>query len=287
MLQWYNGVLAQYSRPLIPDIDIDLNVDLESRSRSRATSTQRVQRSDVGWGEGEGEGRDRGQEWGAGQSESEDEGYSSTMRQGQGQGQGQREGRMSSWGEGGVYSLESGPKSPHTRFRSGTDIFLVLYHFFGPVLLTCGPKSLQIDPKRVSFSPRSLGEMKSNVQYVFALLDMLQVDVLWTAEEWIAKSDSSFLILQLNSIHALCRDRQCAVPLADTLQAIPGVTSGPLGKPLVVGLIFADTPTPPPIRTPQFHPLSSSPSTGTGTGTFKVRHKQRVAQCSIVQYSRA
>ena len=137
-------------------------------------------------------------------------------------------------------------ESPQEHFRSGTDIFCILYHFYGPCVVSDGFKVLPIDPSRVFFSPRSLSDMRSNVSYVFDILETLGLDVFWTVDEWINLDETCFMILQLSKVHDLCRNKQCVLPLADTLKLTPGITSGPFGRPLIVGLCFADTPVPPP-----------------------------------------
>lgn len=140
--------------------------------------------------------------------------------------------------------------SPQQHFRTGTDLFCIIYHFFGPTLLfpasslPCRP--LLVDPSRIYFEPLTMSEMRVNVSYVFNLLEVLGVDVMWTVDEWVSIDDPSFCILLLSKVYMLCKDRRCALPLADTLTASPGITSGPLGVPYVVGLVFADTPPPPP-----------------------------------------
>ena len=148
--------------------------------------------------------------------------------------------------------------SPHEHFRSGTDLFCILYHFYGPCMVSDGTNELLIDPSRVFFSPTSLPDMRSNVSYVFDLLEILGVDVFWTVDEWINVEETTFKILQLSKVHELCRERQCVVPLADTLTLTPGITSGPFGRPLIVGLRFIDTPAPPPPLPPPMPPLTRS-----------------------------
>ena len=158
--------------------------------------------------------------------------------------------------------------SPQQHFRTGTDLFCIIYHFFGPALLfpasslPCRP--LLVDPFRIYFEPLTMSEMRVNVSYVFNLLEVLGVDVMWTVDEWVSIDDSSFCILLLSKVYMLCKDRRCAVPLADTLTASPGITSGPLGIPYVVGLVFADTPPPPPPPScySSSHPSTSSLCTG-------------------------
>ena len=115
---------------------------------------------------------------------------------------------------------------------------------------------MKIDPSRIHFDPLTLACVRSNVSYVFDLLEMLGVDLFWTVEEWMTMDDCTFLLLQLSYLYTLCRMKQCALPLADTLTATAGITSGPLGMPIVVGLIFADTPcAPPPLPLPPPPPL--------------------------------
>ena len=136
-------------------------------------------------------------------------------------------------------------ESSHEHFRTGTDIFCILYHFYGPCVVSDGINIISIDPSRVFFSPRSLPDMRSNVSYVFDILETLGLDVFWTVDEWINLDETCFMVLQLSKLYDLCRDRQCVLPLADTLKLTPGITSGPFGRPLIVGLCFADTPAPP------------------------------------------
>jgi hypothetical protein len=163
--------------------------------------------------------------------------------------------------------------SPQHHFRTGTDLFCVIYHFYGPALLHPAPslpsRPLLVDPSRMYFEPLTMSELRANVSYVFNLLEVLGVDVIWTVDEWVSLDDQAFCILQLSKVYAHCKDRRCAVPLADPVTAAPGLTSGPLGLPLVVGLVFADTPPPPPPST-----STSNCHSGARTDACTSRHRR-------------
>lgn len=185
-------------------------------------------------------------------------------------------------GERGVQRCQGDKQiSPQHHFRTGTDLFCVIYHFYGPALLYPAPslpsRPLLIDPSRLYFEPLTMSELRANVSYVFNLLEVLGVDVTWTVDEWVSLDDQAFCILQLSKVYAHCKDRRCAVPLADPVTAAPGLTSGPLGLPLVVGLVFADTPPPPPPSTSTSTSNSHSNS-HTGTGACSSRHRKAHTQ---------
>lgn len=188
-------------------------------------------------------------------------------------------------GERGVQGYQSDTRiSPQHHFRTGTDLFCVIYHFYGPALLYPAPslpsRPLLVDPSRMYFEPLTMSELRANVSYVFNLLEVLGVDVVWTVDEWVSIDDPTFCILQLSKVYAHCKDRRCALPLADPVTAAPGLTSGPMGLPLVVGLVFADTPPPPPPSTSNTHSHSGN---GTGACTSHC-HRAHTRGCNQVTY---
>jgi hypothetical protein len=127
---------------------------------------------------------------------------------------------------------------PH--FQSGTALFCVIYHLFGPNLVGENPASrVRVDPLRVVGTPTSICDFRSNLFYVFTLLEALCVDVIWTPEDWISNPDTEFIMLQLSYIYEAFKHKQSALPPAQGSTA--GITSGPNGEPLVVGLIFQDS----------------------------------------------
>jgi hypothetical protein len=127
---------------------------------------------------------------------------------------------------------------PH--FQSGTSLFCILYHFFGQSQIGSGPDSQKIDPLRIVGDPTSICDFRDNLTYIFRLLRLLDIDILWTAEDWISNPDTEFILLQLFYIYDALKLRQCSLPPAQGDR--PGITSGPNGEALVVGLIFSDAP---------------------------------------------
>ena len=126
---------------------------------------------------------------------------------------------------------------PH--FQSGVAIFCLIYHLYGPVVIGEGQSSIRIDPMRIVSKPYSISEYRSNVSYVFNLMRVLNITVLWEIEDWITFPDTHFCVLQLSLVYDALNKRQCSLPPAQGNSA--GVTSGPNGKPLVVGLLFSDS----------------------------------------------
>lgn len=139
------------------------------------------------------------------------------------------------------FVLEEGDLSgvwPH--FQSGTALFCVLYHFFGTTTVGRGAQERRLDPLRVAGDPTSICEFRDNLTYAFELLSLIGIEVLWTAEDWITNPDTEFIMLQLSFIFEKLKLHQCALPPAQGDK--PGLTSGPNGEALVVGLIFSDAP---------------------------------------------
>jgi hypothetical protein len=129
------------------------------------------------------------------------------------------------------------PIWPH--FHSGTAIFCVIYHLYGPVTIGRGATQIKVDPIRVFFKPVCIAETRANLQYVFALLKALEVELVWDVEDWLIMSDSQFTLLQLANVFEVVKRRQCCLPPAQGHMA--GVSSGPHGEPRVVGMVYADT----------------------------------------------
>jgi hypothetical protein len=127
---------------------------------------------------------------------------------------------------------------PH--FQSGTALFCVIYHLFGPILVgNNNAGKIRVDPLRVAGHPTSIADYRNNLFYVFTLLEALGVDVIWTPEDWISNPDTEFIMLQLSYIYEALKNRQSALPPAQGATA--GMTSGPNGEPLVVGMIYLDS----------------------------------------------
>lgn len=127
---------------------------------------------------------------------------------------------------------------PH--FQSGTALFCVIYHLFGPNLVgSSNAGRVRVDPLRVAGNPTSICDFRNNLFYVFTLLEALSVDVIWTPEDWISNPDTEFIMLQLSYIYEAFKHKQSALPPAQGSTA--GMTSGPNGEPLVVGMIFLDS----------------------------------------------
>lgn len=124
-------------------------------------------------------------------------------------------------------------------FQSGTSIFCIIYHLFGPVMIGEGATTVKIDPMRIVSEPCSLSDFRSNVSYVWNLLRALKIEIIWDVEDWITFPDTEFVVLQLSIIYDAMKHRKCSLPPAQG--NVAGVTSGPNGKPIVVGLSFADS----------------------------------------------
>lgn len=127
---------------------------------------------------------------------------------------------------------------PH--FQSGTALFCVIYHFFGQSQIGNSSGMQRIDPLRMVGDPTSICDFRDNLTYVFHLLRLIGIDIMWTAEDWISNPDTEFILLQLQYIYDVLRFKQCSLPPAQGDK--PGLTSGPNGEALVVGLIFSDAP---------------------------------------------
>lgn len=126
---------------------------------------------------------------------------------------------------------------PH--FQNGTSLFCIIYHTFGQSKIGSGDSSVQIDPHRMHYEPKSIGEFRSNIKYVFSLLTALNIEVMWDVDDWLTYPDTEVIMLQLQLIYDCLKDTPSSLPPAQGNFA--GITSGPFGMPLVVGLIFADT----------------------------------------------
>ncbi len=124
-------------------------------------------------------------------------------------------------------------------FQSGVGLFCIIYHLHGPITLGEGATMIKIDPMRIVQNPFEISEYRENLSYVLKLLKALDVQVLWDVDDWITVPDTEFIMLQLHYIHEKFKSKQCSLPPAQGSSA--GVTSGPNGKPLVVGLSFADS----------------------------------------------
>jgi hypothetical protein len=127
---------------------------------------------------------------------------------------------------------------PH--FQSGTALFCVLFHFFGATSIGNGGATQKVDPLQVAGDPSSICDFRSNLIYVFDLFNLIDVDILWTSEDWITNPDTEFIMYQLFLIYEKLKDKQCTLPPAHGDK--PGLTSGPNGEALVIGLLFSDAP---------------------------------------------
>jgi len=124
-------------------------------------------------------------------------------------------------------------------FQSGTAIFCVIYHLFGPTMIGEGQGVIKIDPMRVINKPTNIVEFRSNILYVFSVLRALKIEICWDPIDWITFPDVDFAMIQLQYIYDVLKSKHCVLPPAMASQA--GVTSGSNGEPLVVGLVFSDT----------------------------------------------
>ena len=102
-----------------------------------------------------------------------------------------------------------------------------------------GANVINIDPMRIISKPTNAIEVRSNIIYVFTLLRTLKIEVVWDVMDWITYPDTDFVLLQLFYIYDALKARHCS--LAPAMGNTAGVTSGPNGEPLVVGMIFCDT----------------------------------------------
>ena len=124
-------------------------------------------------------------------------------------------------------------------FQSGTAIFCVIYHFFGPAMIGEGVGVVRVDPMRIVNKPTNVVEFRSNVIYSFQLLKALGIEVCWDPMDWVTFPDVDFTMIQLQYIYNALKGRNCVLPPATGNQA--GVTSAANGEPLVVGVVFSDT----------------------------------------------
>ncbi len=137
----------------------------------------------------------------------------------------------------GVFT-ESDFQAVWSHFQSGTALFCILYHLYGPILVGQGSTVVKIDPIRMVNEPANLSEYRTNMLYVFSILKALEIDVIWNVMDWLSYPDADFVLLQLTIIYDALKSRQCSLPPAQGINA--GVTSGPQGL-MVVGMIFSDT----------------------------------------------
>lgn len=124
-------------------------------------------------------------------------------------------------------------------FQSGFSLFCVLYHLFGNATVGRGASSIRIDSLRMYSEPSNILEYRSNISYCFSILKALDIEVIWDPMDWITYKDTEFIVLQLFYIYDALKEKQCNLPPAQGTSA--GVTSGPNGEPLVVGMVFADS----------------------------------------------
>jgi hypothetical protein len=126
---------------------------------------------------------------------------------------------------------------PH--FQNGTSLFCIIYHTFGQSKIGSGDSIVQIDPHRMHNEPKSIGEFRSNITYIFSLLKALKIEVLWDVDDWLTYPDTEVRMFQLQLLYDCLKDIPSSLPPAQGNCA--GITSGPFGMPIVVGMIFADT----------------------------------------------
>lgn len=152
---------------------------------------------------------------------------------------------------------------PH--FQSGTCLFCVIYHLYGPVVVGEGAKAVKIDPLRIVSEPANIVDFRSNISYLFSLLRALNIEVLWDLEDWISYPDTEFIVLQLYYLYNALKMRQCSLPPAQGTNA--GVTSGPNGEPMVSGMVYADTR---PVNSRAFQRKKRTVLLGTGEDSLPV-----------------
>jgi hypothetical protein len=133
---------------------------------------------------------------------------------------------------------ESDFEAVWSHFQSGSALFCVIYHLFGPITVGSGRNLVKIDPIRIVNNPANLSEYRTNLMYTFSLLHALEIDVLWDVMDFLSYPDVDFVLLQLTVIYDKLKSRQCSLPPAQGMNA--GVTSGPQGL-MVVGMVFSDT----------------------------------------------
>lgn len=126
---------------------------------------------------------------------------------------------------------------PH--FQSGTALFCVLYHFIGPNMIGTGEDMVRVDPFQVTEEARTLCDFKDNLTYVFKLLKLIDIPVLWGADDWMTNPDTEFIMLQLSFVYQAFKFSQCVLPPA--MGDMSGLSSGPNGEPIVAGVLFADS----------------------------------------------
>lgn len=124
-------------------------------------------------------------------------------------------------------------------FQSGVALFNIIYHFYSNCTVGEGVTTVVIDPMRITSDPKALSEFRGNMTYVFSIFKALKVEVIWDADDWLSHPDTEFIILQLTYIYDVLRDAQCSIPPAQGKNA--GITSGPNGEPVVVGIVYTDT----------------------------------------------
>lgn len=124
-------------------------------------------------------------------------------------------------------------------FQSGTALFCLIYHLFGPTMIGEGHNVVRIDPMRVVNRPTNIIEYKSNVVYAFSLLKALNIEICWEPIDWITYPDVDFMMIQLQYIYDVIKNKHCVLPPA--MGNVAGVASSVSGEPLVVGVIFSDT----------------------------------------------
>ena len=74
--------------------------------------------------------------------------------------------------------------------QSGTALFNVLYHLYGPTVIGSGTSVVKIDPMRISSKPNNVMELRSNVIYVFTMLKALNIEIFWDVMDWITFPDT-------------------------------------------------------------------------------------------------
>ena len=130
-------------------------------------------------------------------------------------------------------------------FRSGTNLFCVIYYYFGNMKLknsnasnqqllddnnttkttlinndNNGIDGLVIDPSRIYFEPNTMNEISSNVAYVFELLQALKIYVFWDVDDWINSTDIIFILLQLNVIYEAFQELECVLPILGSFNEV-------------------------------------------------------------------
>ncbi len=124
-------------------------------------------------------------------------------------------------------------------FQSGSALFNIFYHHFGPIAIGEGSNLVRIDPLRIVLEPARISDFRANVNYVFSLMKAAKITNIWDTESWITFPDTESVLLQLSFIYETFKDRGCCLAPASGTSA--GVTAGPGGEMLVIGLIYADS----------------------------------------------